>query len=299
MIFPGILASAEPEIQLQATLQKNTNTETFPVSDTSGNVTPVKVNGAGGTVTYAWTKVSGAAGVSLGNAANVATQNFDLTNAGAAGDYVATFRCTITDSAGNTASADIVVTFTVVDISSGLTEHITFTSETAAPSNTFDDPESANIGVKFYMTSAGNITGMRWYCTPWLASQGVTLQLFEYGDISNNYRGTPLASKTISAASLTSGWRNDYFDTPYTSATANTDYVVCFYGSPVGYGYRHFDFSSNVTDGPVVFPGNTYGDGVNGPFAYDNDYSFDGDGPFVPFREFNDAWYYLGPIVET
>lgn len=78
------------------------------------NSTTVTPTGGTGPYTYAWTVISYSHGTTSPTVTSptAATTTFTQTNIAIGADYVAVFRCTVTDSLTATASCDVDATFT-------------------------------------------------------------------------------------------------------------------------------------------------------------------------------------------
>jgi Ca2+-binding RTX toxin-like protein len=162
----------------------------------------------------------------------------------------ANFSYTISDGRGGTASA--VVSLTVSQSQTTLN----LFSPSNAPSVTSNDPGSVELGVKFIASSAGIITGLRYYKTA--QDTGThTGSLWTSG-------GNLLTSATFTNESA-SGWQTVTFTQPV-SISAGATYVASYHSNGF-YGVTSNFFATNYTNGPLTAPSSA-GSGGNGVFAY-------------------------------
>ena len=162
----------------------------------------------------------------------------------------ANFSYTISDGRGGTASA--VVSLTVSQSQTTLN----LFSPSNAPSVTSNDPGSVELGVKFIASSAGIITGLRYYKSA--QDTGThTGSLWTSG-------GNLLTSATFTNESA-SGWQTVTFTQPV-SISAGATYVASYHSNGF-YGVTPNFFATSYTNGPLTAPSSA-GSGGNGVFAY-------------------------------
>jgi hypothetical protein len=176
-----------------------------------------------------------------------------------------------------TAALATSTTYTVAvsgtkDIAGNVMAPLTWTFTTAAPPATGSsiwastvtpkvladsDTAATELGVKFRTTTAGTITGIRFYKGPGNTGTHV-------GTLWSK-AGVELAKVTFTGETA-SGWQQATFTTPVT-VTANTTYVAS-YNAPNGhYSVNESYFSAAVTNGPLTALKNGT-DGVNGVYRY-------------------------------
>jgi hypothetical protein len=131
----------------------------------------------------------------------------------------------------------------------------------AVPLNPVDDTYAVTLGVKFWSSEPGTITGIRFYRA--VASPG--------GYIAKLYsaNGTLLGSATIARESgPLPGWQVAEFASPI-SIAANATYIASYY-SPVGGGaWDVYGLAQGVTNGSLTFPASS-AIGGNGVYNYGN-----------------------------
>jgi len=145
----------------------------------------------------------------------------------------------------------------------------------AVPYNPIDDANPVTIGVKFWSSVPGTISGIRFYRA--IASpQGYVAKLYTAD-------GALLGSVTLAQESgLLPGWQEADFASPI-SISANTTYVAAYY-CPVGQGaFDDGGLTNGVTNGPLTAPA---GDAVGGNGVYDY-------GNVFPSRSYDDSNYYV------
>jgi hypothetical protein len=131
----------------------------------------------------------------------------------------------------------------------------------SAPLNPIDDGLSVTIGVKFWSTQAGTISGIRFYrAVP--NPNGYTAKLYTAG-------GILLGSVTLPPdTDPTPGWRVANFASPIPIA-ANTTYISSYF-SNIGRGaWDEFGLTMGVTNGPLTAPASS-AVGGNGVYRYNN-----------------------------
>jgi hypothetical protein len=135
-----------------------------------------------------------------------------------------------------------------------------------------NDPNSVELGFKFQASSAGDITGLRFYKGP-----------SNTGPHDANLwssTGSLLATATFGNETA-SGWQQVNFATPVT-ITPGTTYVASYHTSG-NYSADPNLFSSAVTNGPLTAPSSA-SSGGNGVYAY-------GSGSLFPSSSFNSTSY--------
>jgi hypothetical protein len=163
----------------------------------------------------------------------------------------ASFTYTIADGRGGTSSADVGLTVSPPGVGLSL-----FSSTDAPAELTVNDPNSAELGVKFIAAINGTITGIRFYKGPSNVGPHV-------GSLWTS-TGTLIASATFQNETA-SGWQTVTFSNPI-SVTAGTTYVASyhtngFYSADSGY------FDTAHTNGPLTAPASG-SSGGNGVYAY-------------------------------
>jgi hypothetical protein len=159
----------------------------------------------------------------------------------------------------------------------------TIWADTAVPTTPMEsDFDPVEVGVKFRSTTAGYVTGIRFY-------EGYGAYGTHVGHLWSA-GGTQLASVTFENESGT-GWQTAYFSSPV-AISANTTYVISYY-APVGrYAVDENYFSSSgVTTGPLTALASGV-DGNNGVYVY-------GSGGGFPNQSYNSGNYWVDPIFST
>ncbi len=110
---------------------------------------------------------------------------------------------------------------------------------------TSSDAQSVNLGLRFYSTSAGSVTGMRFY--KGLSNTGTHVGTLWTGT------GTKLASVTF-ANETASGWQQANFSAPI-AITANTVYVVSYLDTKGGYAYTQYYNWTGLSADPLKISG--------------------------------------------
>ena len=158
----------------------------------------------------------------------------------------ASFAYTITDLTGLTSSATVSLSVTVPGAASLWT---TTTTPTTLSEN---DPNQVELGVKFSSSSAGTITGLRYYKS---ANDAGT----HTGSLWTS-TGTLLGSATFTNETA-SGWQTVNFTTPIAIA-AGTTYVAAYHSNG-NYADSANYFTTAHTSGPLTAPASgTTGNGV-------------------------------------
>ncbi|WP_456638994.1 DUF4082 domain-containing protein [Bradyrhizobium sp. USDA 10063] len=164
----------------------------------------------------------------------------------------ASFSYAISDGRGGTASASASLT---VNAASASIVSL-FSSDPTPSVLSVNDPNSVELGFKFQSSSAGDITGLRFYKGP--SNTGThTANLW-------SSTGTLLATATFTNETA-SGWQQVDFATPVTIAAGAT-YVASYHTSG-NYSADPNLFSSAVSNGPLTAPSSA-SVGGNGVYAY-------------------------------
>jgi hypothetical protein len=145
----------------------------------------------------------------------------------------------------------------------------------AVPNNPIDDGNAVTLGVKFWSSVPGTISGIRFYrgvANP----QGYVARLYTGS-------GTLLGSATIARESgPLPGWQEADFASPI-SISANATYIAAYYSS-VGHGaWDAFGLTNGVTNGPLTVPASS-AVGGNGVYNYGN---------VFPSSSYADSNYYV------
>ena len=156
---------------------------------------------------------------------------------------------------------------------------------TATPSHPDSgDGSSVEVGTKFKTSTAGKITGVRFYQSP--ANTGSHVASLWTAN------GILLGSTTASTATVTQpGWQTLNFTTPV-SIKANTTYVVSYH-APVGHyaadgGY----FTSGGAGQPPIQAQQSTSTSGNGVYAY-------GSSTLFPNNSYNDTNYWVDPVFDN
>lgn len=133
----------------------------------------------------------------------------------------------------------------------------------AVPKNPIDDGLAVTLGVKFWSSAPGTISGIRFYRAAH-SPQGYVAKLYSAG-------GTLLGSATIAQESgPVPGWQQAQFASPV-SIAANTTYIAAYY-SPVGQGaWDSNALSQGRTNGVLTAPASS-AVGGNGVYGYGNSF---------------------------
>jgi len=156
---------------------------------------------------------------------------------------------------------------------------------TAAPAHADSgDASSVELGTKFLTTTAGKVTGVRFYQS--VANTGShTASLWT---VTGQLLGTtPPSTATVSS----SGWQTLTFTNPV-MIKANTTYIVSYH-APVGHyaadaGY----FTAGGAGQPPIQALKTGTDGGNGVYAY-------GASTIFPSNSYNDTNYWVDPVFDN
>ncbi|WP_428978597.1 DUF4082 domain-containing protein [Chenggangzhangella methanolivorans] len=145
---------------------------------------------------------------------------------------------------------------------------------------TENDSQSVELGVKFQVSAAGTIVGMRFFKGP----QNVGVHQARLW----NANGTLLATTTF-ANETASGWQQVLFSTPVPVSTGVT-YVASYHTA----GYYSVDgnyFASARTSGALTAPSDA-ASGGNGVYAY-------GASGVFPNLSFNKSNYWVDVIYQA
>jgi hypothetical protein len=131
----------------------------------------------------------------------------------------------------------------------------------AVPNNPIDDGLAVTLGVKFWSSQSGTISGIRFYRAA-ASSRGYVVKLYTAG-------GTLLGSVALTHESgPVPGWQVANFASPI-PISANATYIAAYY-SPVGRGaWDPHGLSNGKTNGPLTAPANS-AVGGNGVYNYKN-----------------------------
>ena len=180
----------------------------------------------------------------------------------------ASFTYAISDGRGGTASASASL-----NVNAPSASIVSLFSSNPTPSvASVNDPNSVELGFKFQASSAGDITGLRFYKGP--SNTGTHVAHLWTST------GTLLATATFTNETA-SGWQQVNFATPVT-ITPGTTYVASYHTSG-NYAADPNLFSSAVTNGPLTAPSSA-ASGGNGVYAY-------GSGSLFPTSSFNATSY--------
>src|SRR5450432_1542687 len=218
----------------------------LPVANAGANqtitlpVSSVTLNGSGstGTITsYAWTKISGPNTPVITTPTTVSTTVTGLVQ----GVYI--FQLSV-----NGGPSTSLVTVTVL---AGVTSNSIFTTQTPLETTGNDGQGGIELGVKFRSSTAGFVTGARFYKTT--GNTGT-----HTGELYSS-TGTRLA-QAIFTNETTTGWQTVSFSTPI-AITANTTYVASYFSSAGNYVGTANYFTSAIVNGPL----SALADGTDGP----------------------------------
>lgn len=154
-----------------------------------------------------------------------------------------------------------------------------FTNQLPTLSNE-NNGSALELGMKFRASSAGYITGMRFYKGN-TSTAGYTANLWSLS-------GTNLATLNFTGQSAT-GWQQISFGAPV-AVTANTTYVVSYHAQNGQYAATPSGLSSVIVNGPLQALANGT-DGPNGIFAVSPTSTF-------PTSTFNSNNYFVDPVFD-
>jgi hypothetical protein len=180
----------------------------------------------------------------------------------------ASFNYAISDGRGGTASASVSLT---VNPSSSSTVSL-FSSNPTPSIISVNDPQSVELGFKFQSSSAGNITGIRFY-------KGASNTGTHVANLWSS-TGTLLATANFTNETA-SGWQQVNFATPVT-VSAGTTYIASYHTAG-NYSADPNLFANAVTNGPLTAPSSA-SSGGNGVYAY-------GAGNLFPTNSYNSTSY--------
>lgn len=132
-----------------------------------------------------------------------------------------------------------------------------FTPGSAPANANSGDTNSVELGMKFQTTTAGQITGVRFY-------KGTQNTGTHVGNLWAS-NGTKLATVTF-VSETASGWQQAYFSSPV-SVSANTTYVVSYFAPNGNYAFTSNGFATAQGAAPITGLANG-NDGGNGVFSY-------------------------------
>jgi hypothetical protein len=143
------------------------------------------------------------------------------------------------------------------------------------------DAAAVELGMKFTSTTAGRVTGVRFY-------KSTTNTGTHVGSLWSS-TGTLLGQVTFAGESA-SGWQQTSFTTPVAIA-ANTTYVISYHTN-VGYYADDLNyFTTSRTSGPLTAPANSTAS-PNGVYTY-------GANPVFPVSGYNSSNYWVDVIFAT
>ena len=194
-------------------------------------------SGSSGTISsYSWTRISGP------NVPVITTPNAVSTTV--TGLIQGTYVFQLAVNGGVSTSQ---VTINVITAIVGTT---IFTTQTPVEA-TGNDGQAIELGVKFRSSTAGYITGVRFYKTS--GNTGT-----HTGELYSS-TGTRLAQATFTNETTT-GWQSVTFSTPV-AITANTTYVAAYFSSAGNYTGTPNYFTNAVVNSPLT----ALADGTDGP----------------------------------
>ncbi|EIG57075.1 DUF4082 domain-containing protein [Bradyrhizobium sp. WSM1253] len=179
----------------------------------------------------------------------------------------ASFAYAISDGRGGAASASVSLTVTTSSSTVSL-----FSSNPTPSVVSVNDLNSVELGMKFQASTAGDITGLRFYKGP--NNTGIHV-----ADLWSS-TGTLLATATFTNETA-SGWQQLNFSTPVTIA-AGTTYIASYHTAG-NYSADPNFFANSFTNGPLTAPASA-SSGGNGVYAY-------GTGSLFPTNTFNSNSY--------
>jgi len=180
----------------------------------------------------------------------------------------ASFNYAISDGRGGIASASVSLT---VNPASSSTVSL-FSSNPTPSIVSVNDPQSVELGFKFQASSAGDITGIRFYKA---ASNTGT-------HVANLWSSTGTLLATANFTNETaSGWQQVNFATPLTISTGTT--YIASYHTAGSYSADPNLFVNAITNGPLTAPSSA-SSGGNGVYAY-------GTGSLFPTNSYNSTSY--------
>ena len=178
------------------------------------------------------------------------------------------FTYAITNGNGGTASATVSLTVTV-SVSS------LFSASSTPATVTVNDPSAVELGVKFQVSTAGQIVGVRFYKGP----QNTGAHVGNLWTVGGGLLAT--ANFTNETAS---GWQQVFFATPVTVAPGTT-YVASYHTLTGFYSADGNYYANALTNGPLTAPSSATSGG-NGVYAY-------GSASAFPVNTYNSANYWV------
>jgi hypothetical protein len=147
----------------------------------------------------------------------------------------------------------------------------------ATPQTPVDpDTNAVTLGVKFWSSQPGTISGIRFYRGQTVGSSGYTVKLFSGS-------GTLLASaKTAKDTCAVPCLEQVNFASPI-SISAKTTYVAAYYTGNGNYAGDQYGLTNGATNGPLVAPASRVSGG-NGVYVYSTGF---------PKQTWNDSNYYV------
>ncbi|WP_244443070.1 DUF4082 domain-containing protein [Bradyrhizobium sp. Ai1a-2] len=181
----------------------------------------------------------------------------------------ASFSYAVSDGRGGTTNASASLT---VNAASASVVSL-FGSDPTPSVESVNDPNSVELGFKFQSSSAGDITGLRFY-------KGASNTGTHTANLWSS-TGTLLATATFNNETA-SGWQQVNFAAPVT-ITAGTTYVASYHTTSGNYSADPNLFDSAVSNGPLTAPSSA-SIGGNGVYAY-------GSGSLFPTNTYNATSY--------
>jgi hypothetical protein len=137
------------------------------------------------------------------------------------------------------------------------------------------DPNAVTLGVKFWSTQPGTVSGIRFYRGHRIRN-GYTVRLYTAA-------GSLLAQATTSVDTCAVPcWEQVNFAAPI-SISANTTYVASYYTSNGDYADNYYGLTNGTTSGPLIAPASGVSGG-NGVYVYSNGF---------PASTYEDSNYYV------
>lgn len=186
----------------------------------------------------------------------------------------ASFSYTISDGRGGAASATVSMNVTAPGTATSL-----FSDASTPAVLAVNDPASVELGVRFTVSSAGVITGLRYY-------KGAQDNGTHTGSLWTS-TGTLLATATFTNETA-SGWQTVTFADPITVA-AGASYVASYHSNGFYTATPNY-FTSSQTNGPLTAPASVTGAG-NGLYTYSS-------GSVFPTSTYGAANYWVDVLFE-
>ena len=180
----------------------------------------------------------------------------------------ASFTYSITDTAGHVASATVSLSVT------NTAAETLFTASSTPATPSVNDPNAAELGVKFTADANGTIDGIRFY-------KGLQNTGTHIADLWSS-TGALLATATFTNESA-SGWQEADFSSPV-AITAGTTYVASYHTNVGEYSATDDYFTSNVISGDLTAPASG-----NGLYAY-------GSGSVFPTSTYGSTNYWVDVV---